>query len=373
MFGGNSRGRKSSGPDRKDDIKDFQDNLRDKDIDKTNYEEIYKEYRSMKNSVNTALTGIYEDIERIQDNIDEKVDQEQYKDDGWIREKTFELSRESEDLMKKCIEWLILDRRTQDILLDKQHELIGELVGKQLSKEVLEEVKGVLSEQNQADRAKIEILKDSIEDYQENIDKKVDRKIQRMESEVRETEREVNNKIDKINDIVAAMESHTGETIGKMEKLSQNLEEEEVEEVEQTAPPSVDEEFEKIEEETESFEEETTEDINEEDVDKLEPGEQIEVPESWNMDDTSTAFYDTVPENPRYGYTQIYRPVTTEVVKRREWMVLHALDSGCETKDEIQEHCDNNFGGFPNGQVRKLLQHEIIDEEEIPEEIANLI
>lgn len=386
MFGDNNRGRRSGGNDRKSDIKDFQDELKNKELDKTNNGEVFNEYKSLRSSVNTGLSRLYEDIEKVRSNIEEAEDQEQYKDRGFIREKTYDLREDLCKLYERVIEWIILDRETQWILNQKQYELNQRIAGEQASKEALKQMKEVFDQKFDADEQKMEIVKNTINEYQKQYEKRIDSEIKELE---KRQDKIQNQFVDNYNDQVQTLNQTIRELKNVAEISSDNIKELEelqtVENVDEVASEpqreEVGQEFkdkidQKIEEETEDpkMEEPMEEAESIEAVEPSEDDEEIEVPDKWNVEGSSTELHTHIPENPRYGYTQRIRPKNyPDTVMQREWMVLHALDSGCETRDEIQDYCDNHFNGFPNSQVRKLEKEGLIEKEELPDKIAEMI
>lgn len=389
----NSRG-SSSNPDRQEDIKDFQDELKNKDMSKSNFEEVFSEYKSLRNSVNTGLSRLYEDLSNLRENLDEAEDQEEYRDRGFIREKTFEIQEDIIEIDGRIISWLVNDRQTQWILIQKQQELLQRMSGEQASREALEQLKEVFDEKFDADKEKMDIVKNTIKEYREQQGEKLQKDIQSLQERQDMMQHQF---VETYNSQVRTMNQTIRELKDVAEISSENIQElEEIQQIDKpeealdSSPEKIDQGFQKeldqkiddIEDSEPEMQDVDTEQPSqstgeEEPVDAPEPsrsGNEIEVPKSWNIEGSDTRVITELPENPRYGYTEEIRPIDhPETIMKREWMLLHSLDAGCETKDEIQDYCNNHFNGFPNSQVRKLVQNDFIEKEELPEKVQEMV
>lgn len=360
-FGGSGGGRSSSSGgigQGKQDIKQFRDNLEGKELTHYNANDVLQQYLSKRANIETVVGERYQKKDQKKNDMEEMLGEEEYRDEGFVRELTFEKSRDALDTTEKILQWRELQIQVQDVLLKKQNELITRMKGQDMSRQVLEEMREVFDQKFESDKEKLNVIQETLnerlDNAKDNINERIDEVERRERQQLQYTAKQINQLHEVLDKIEDKIEIEI-EREGVPDDLTQQIEERTEESVPDKAKTEETKEKERQEEIEAEIEQQEEEDEEEE----------VEMPRNWDAD----AEADPRPvENPAIGFTQ---EIDVRDTSEMDWKVLRALDEGRTTKSGIRDHADTNLMAMPMQQINKMVRKGYMNPEKLPESIED--
>lgn len=353
--GGNSRsrssGRSGSG---KQDIKNYIDKIQQKEFTYRNAGDFVEQYFSKKANIETIAGEKYQEAEKAEEDMREYLENEQYQDEGYVREITQQKAVEAMEAYKNILQWRELQVKAQEILLKKETDLVEQMSGLNKTEDVMEEIKEVFDTKYESEKEKLKVLKKTFENKMESRTDSINERIDQIEKREREQLRYTAQQVEVLNDILNKIEANIEADVEKL-KVPEST----AKKIDEEVDHDIDEDMMENHEEDEDQDQITVQEEEE---------SEVEVPEDWGDEENETKF-GTSPESvddPEFGFTE---SVSAYEVEEREWQVLRALDKGITTKSEIRNYWDTNLMAFPMQQVNTLVRKEVIDHEDLPESI----
>ena len=359
-----------------DDMRDFRDKLSNKELTLDNANETVKTFLSKRGSIETFVGELFDEYGKERQKYENMKDNEKYKDtDGYVRLVTLEKAEQRLTILEKIIEWREVQMGTAMVMIQKQNELITKLRGKDLSREVLDELKGVFDQKFESDKEKLEVVKETVNERIETEKKNLKSDVQDLRDAQRRMYRELQNEMNKTNQIIEALNDHMEKEIDRMdfsnelqqmmemqkqgmndlEQQVNSMEDQKIEtepQKEQPSPPqnntnAPDQVAQKMQESAQSNDRPDPEEI-----------------EDWRITDTDTSKV----SNPEFGFTHEIEPTEVSGV---QWDALRQLDEGHLTIEEIREASEIELGQFPITQLENLVSREVISENRLPDQIVD--
>ena len=349
----------------KEDLQKFHNDLQEKQLTEYNANEVVKTFMEKRGSIETVLGEKFEDFSSMETQLENMKENEKYREsEGFVREVTFEKSESIIQELKQIISWREVQIRTMETLIQKQNELITRQKGKDLSREVLEEMQEVFEQKFDSDKEKLQVLK-------ETINEKMESQKETLRSDISDVKRrqdsmvmEMLETIDVMNQTIEELEKKTDINVDNVDISSDFQEEAQQKDFES------DLEVEKPETPTQQPEPNTQQVDQESDPDFLEEdsgnsGLEFDRPEDWSEH--------VEVECEKIEGGNFTHKVEPSEITAREWQVLRGLDEGCETKNELRDYVDTRAGAFPMQQINGMVRNDQIEKSNLPEKLAEAV
>lgn len=363
-----------------DDMRDFRDDLQEKQLTLDNVNETIKTFLSKRGSIETFIGEMFSEFSSEEQTYQNMMNNEQYLDtDGFVSEETNNKAEDQIDILKRIIEWREVQISTMMVLIRKLQELVSRQKGKDVSRDVLEEMKSVFDQKFESDKEKLEMIEEMLNEKIVQNKKTIQSEIDDLERNQRRMMKEMETEMNKTNQVLEALGDKLDEDFDSMEfsdefkdmmeeqsreirEMKDEVRNQETKETDNSSEPEFKEEDNTESSITSGSSSNAPSQVQEKMENQRPDPEELD----WSFTKTSTEKV----EDPEFGFTHDINP---DDVSGMGWDALRQLDKGHLTEEEIKEASESMITSFPIDHLNNLVSMNQIQLSELPNELAEKV